>query len=48
VYHPSNPCKGNYINKSLLALGHVIQKLSDASSRGSIRGGEGATHVPFR
>lgn len=39
---------GNYINKSLLALGHVIQKLSEASSRGSIRGGENATHVPFR
>lgn len=39
---------GNYINKSLLALGHVIQKLSEASSRGSIRAGEGPTHVPFR
>ena len=47
--HPSPLPPGNYINKSLLALGHVIQKLSEASNRASIRGGgEAATHVPFR
>ena len=36
--------EGQYINKSLLALGHVIQKLSDAAG---LRGG-GGVHVPFR
>lgn len=34
--------EGGYINKSLLTLGHVIRKLSDAAK------GEKLMHVPYR
>jgi len=37
--------EGQFINKSLLALGHVIQKLSEATGWRNI---PGSPHIPFR
>jgi centromeric protein E len=42
--------EGQYINKSLLTLGHVIYKLAEVSSKGGANGGRAidATHIPYR
>ena len=41
--------EGQYINKSLLTLGHVIHKLSEMSSREVISDGKGnQEHIPYR
>ena len=40
--------EGQYINKSLLTLGHVVYKLAEVSSKGGANGGRAvdATHIP--
>jgi len=40
--------EGQYINKSLLTLGHVIYKLAEISSKGGDKRAVDATHIPYR
>ena len=38
--------EGQYINKSLLTLGHVVYKLADASSKSGAKSGVDTMHIP--